>query len=642
MPPIIGNTTTTGENPAAPLTGAEIVRGVQSGGNVKMTTANIAALGYNSPTSAPGDLIVHGSGADQRLAVGADGHSPIADSTQPLGMRWGDALARLATSIGTTLMDFIRPETGATQLTIHDWICQLPFRNALSEYGTIQQAINAANNNGGGTVVMPVKGSGASYNLGTSTLTTYANVRLIGEVGRYAGSTTRGVRLAYSGTGDAILGQDLLDWNLSDFCVDITAATGTSVNGIHLHGAWKGKMSGVTVVGGGVMNTTASTTSGGNVLTVASTIGISSGQPVIGYGIPGGTTVVSTTSTTVTISNATSATVPSGAAIWFKKGASILIDTDTAAGPWGAQHNRFENIEAPDGLIALAGVSGGNGVTTTVMDTVRGCMYSVAYSKVTLINATAEAWPDNAYAYSYTGGGTVVNMIGCDIENNSTTAAAIYADVAAEWHQYGTDWNGYQGTDASRVTGNESPSKCWGGPFQFIQPQASNGTSYPILQAGIAAVNYSMATMEMVPVNQVGGSTEGFWLLSRFIAGVRRITHQLQKHAFIEKSITTSSTSAQTVWTIPVPNGRGLKLSVHAEGLQIGDTGFSNFRNGSVFNNGGALTAGGDTQTTNGANCQITFTTSGTNVLVNWTPTTANTSTANFTLEIRGPWTSYT
>src|ERR1700739_3653150 len=98
MPPILGNTTTTGENAAAPLTGAELVRGVQAGGNVKMTTQAIANLGYASPLASTGDIIVHASGSDQRLAVGPDGAALVADSAQALGVKWHDIIGDLETA----------------------------------------------------------------------------------------------------------------------------------------------------------------------------------------------------------------------------------------------------------------------------------------------------------------------------------------------------------------------------------------------------------------------------------------------------------------------------------------------------------------------------------------------------------------
>jgi hypothetical protein len=124
MPPILGNTTTTGENPAAPLTGAELIRGIQGGLNVKMTAAAIAALGFESPTSATGDLIAHGGGSDQRLPVGADGTQLVADHTQPLGLKWYDAVAAFAallqTSSGSAQVGTITDATGGVYRTLLD------------------------------------------------------------------------------------------------------------------------------------------------------------------------------------------------------------------------------------------------------------------------------------------------------------------------------------------------------------------------------------------------------------------------------------------------------------------------------------------------------------------------------------------
>jgi len=89
-----GNTTTTGENTAGPLTGAEWIRGVQSGGNVKMLTSAIAAL--YSPTSVIGDMIVRGSSGDGRLSVGPNGYVLFADSTQTLGVKWDGPVVKSA------------------------------------------------------------------------------------------------------------------------------------------------------------------------------------------------------------------------------------------------------------------------------------------------------------------------------------------------------------------------------------------------------------------------------------------------------------------------------------------------------------------------------------------------------------------
>lgn len=133
-----GNTTTTGENAAAPLTGAEFLRGVQAGGNVKMTTQAIADLGYTSPTAATGDIIVHGSGSDQRLPVGADGTLPVADHTQALGIKWhdviGDLSASLAAGSGANGLGFTQAGTGAGSRT-----AQSKFRDEVNanDFGAI-------------------------------------------------------------------------------------------------------------------------------------------------------------------------------------------------------------------------------------------------------------------------------------------------------------------------------------------------------------------------------------------------------------------------------------------------------------------------------------------------------------------------
>jgi hypothetical protein len=114
------NKTTSGETAAAPLTGAELIRVVQAGDNFKATSQDIADL--YTPTTAKGDLIARGSAADGRLAVGADGTSPIADSTQSLGIRWGNVLtgflATLASSAGSTLVGFLSSLSGGILRTI--------------------------------------------------------------------------------------------------------------------------------------------------------------------------------------------------------------------------------------------------------------------------------------------------------------------------------------------------------------------------------------------------------------------------------------------------------------------------------------------------------------------------------------------
>lgn len=65
------------------------------------------------------------------------------------------------------------------------------------------------------------------------------------------------------------------------------------------------------------INTSASTSANGNVLTFTSTTGAAVGQNVSGTGVPVGTTVIAVTGTTVTMSNSSTAGVSSGATITF-------------------------------------------------------------------------------------------------------------------------------------------------------------------------------------------------------------------------------------------------------------------------------------------------------------------------------------
>lgn len=114
----MANLRTTQESPATlPLTGTELVRIVQGGANARATASAIAALGYQTPATTTGDMIVHSAGIDQRLPVGADAAQLVADSTQPLGVKWFNAVAAFAASLvgnaGSTLMGYLRSVTGA-------------------------------------------------------------------------------------------------------------------------------------------------------------------------------------------------------------------------------------------------------------------------------------------------------------------------------------------------------------------------------------------------------------------------------------------------------------------------------------------------------------------------------------------------
>lgn len=474
---------------------------------------------------------------------------------------------------GSTQIGTKRSDTGAVALTLYQWIDQLPFRNALSEFGTIQTAIDAANTAGGGTVVLPRKGTGAAiYNLGITGLILYANVRLVGEVGRYAGGTTRGVTLIYSGTGAAIYCQNALDSAVENIDLDCTGATGTSVRGLWWDGAWKSEFKHVTVRG-----------------------------------------------------------------VTPAKGYSILIDTNTGGGPWGAQHLYLEMIEASDGIIRFVGSGASDGVTTTVCNTIRGSQYQIVSSQLTFINSTAENWGATGNGYDFSGAGCTGVMIGCDIENANAGAVGISITAPAVVRELGTIWNGFAGT--VRVSGKMDTLRSYGGAVEFISPLVA-ATPVTISQHGDSNVGTYLSE-ELYPDNVTGGSQGGHRRWRRNIGGANFIDHDWGEHGFLSKSITTTATSAATVWTIPVQANEGLRMSVHAHGVQTGDIAFSNYRECVVSNNAGTLAITQQAQQTSGNPGALSFNVSGTNVLVTWTPTNANSTTPKFNLEIRGPWTSY-
>ena len=75
---------------------------------------------------------------------------------------------------------------------------------------------------------------------------------------------------------------------------------------------------------------TSSTSAGSNVLTFASTTGVSDGMSVTVSGVPTGTTVASHTSTTVNLSAAATATISIGTTVYFGDTSGDLLLLNTA------------------------------------------------------------------------------------------------------------------------------------------------------------------------------------------------------------------------------------------------------------------------------------------------------------------------
>jgi len=416
------------------------------------------------------------------------------------------------------------------------------------------------------------------YNIDTTGLVIYQNIILSGDVTRYGGSTTRGTSIIYTGTGSAIYGENILDAQILDLDIDCTGSTGTYPNSFGIY------------LNGCWKSTLRNVTVRG--LTLA-------------------------------------------------KGYAIAIDTNPDAfGPpspanaWGAQHNYLEQIEVPDGTILFVGTGASDGVTTTVCNTIRGYQYEIASSQIVFINSTAEGW-STGIGFNFYGVGCYGLMLGCDIEGAGSPGIQI--DGNAEVREMGTIWAGFSG--AVKVNGYMASMRSYGGAFEW-NADLTVGVPAKLSLAGNKNVS-DFVSEYLYPVSITGGAQDGYRLWKRRNAGVDITDHNWQQHAYIQKAISTSSTSAVTLFTIPVPNGSGLRLSAHAAGTQVGNTSYSNSRNCNVMNAGGTLTIVQDTQVTAGDAGAISFVASGASVLVQWTPTTVNASTGSMTLEIRGPWTSY-
>jgi hypothetical protein len=500
----------------------------------------------------------------------------------------------------------------STPTNLHDWIEALPFRNALTDYGTIQAAIDAANAAGGGKVVIPRKASG--WNLGTTGLTLYSNVILEGEVEPYVAST-RGVELVYSGSGSAISGVSLLNVHVRHLSIDCTAATGAAVTGMFFDGIWLSSFSDIRI---------------------------------------------------------------KGATAW--KGYGILVRTGAAAGPWGAQHVTFDRIECPDGIIRLEGPSPSDGVTTTVLNTVRGYQYEFQNAQGALINCTSEIFgvaynagttyaagahvldsgvmyvakqsttgnavsngtywrPLSGYGMLFEGAGTNMTVMACDMEGNLPAGVSISGNASVREAGAGWIWNGFSG--ANRVTGSTDTARSYGGSYEWIGPLAV-GTPVTVETFGNQNLP-SYLEEQIVPVNVTGGSQDAYRRWYRYINGTKVLTHEFQRNALVEHSKDFSATSAQTVLQILIPTGRGVQVDCQVEGVQIGDQSFSIAQRVVARNNSGTVTFTADTALSipGGYGGAFSFVASGNYLQIKYTPTTSNASTLQFSFHVRGGFSSF-
>jgi len=305
---------------------------------------------------------------------------------------------------------------------------------------------------------------------------------------------------------------------------------------------------------------------------------------------------------------------------------------------YGAYACCMEQIDTEGASLLFTGRNSGDGITTLSLKDVDAEKMSFAYAQGVILNGACTITSGTAFYFSNY---SFFTMIGVDIEGTGDYGILIN-DSTCQIFEFGTLWGGWSGTTRvlnlgtveSRVYGQfSSQQKLTAGTANQVSKFGGQSASNGIID------NY--VSDFVVPTNISGGTQDAYRQWKRYNSGANIVEHDWQQHAFVKKAISTSSTSAATIFTVPVPTGQGLKLSAHAEGAQVGDNYYSNSRGCNVINSGGTLTIVQDTQVTCGATCAISYVASGANLLVQWTPTTTNASSGTMNLEIRGPWTSY-
>lgn len=411
-------------------------------------------------------------------------------------------------------------------------------------------------------------------NLGTTGLVMRHSVVLEGAVGEGGSITDRGTRLVYTGTGAAIYGQNIVDSQILNLDIDCNGATGANVRGVHLSGVWKTDLKHVRVYGV---------------------------SPAKGYG--------------------------------------ILFDTIGVPSPdnFGAQHNLLEQVECADGIIRLQGLNGSDGVTTTVLDTIRGFQYQIIHSQGVMINATAEGWATGP-GYLFDGVGTNFTMLGCNVEGAGSPGIRI--TNSATMRETGTTWVGFSG--ALRVDGTTASLRTYGGALEFIAPLVA---ATPV-DIGRYGDNASVMLRDvLMPDNVTGGEQASGRITYRRVGGAEIMAADGRFHGRPKKNFPTSATGQVTLWRVPVINGAGVKLRVTIWGTQSGDGLYLNYRECVVLNNGGTLSKSALAPEILGVNMSLDFAI-GTGpdaecILVVANPTTANPSVIQAALEVVGQFGAY-
>jgi hypothetical protein len=470
----------------------------------------------------------------------------------------------------------------------------------------IQAALDTASAAGGGAVYL----GPYTYDLSTVGLTVYQNVALIGVTDAYVASTTRGTRLIYSGSGNAIYGTQLLNTRIENIQLDCRTSTGSSVKGIYFEGVWRSVLHNVTVKGvylyrgeGIYFDTKGG--AWGSQHNLIENCECSDGRVrFIGTSPSDGvtTTVVNTFR----------------GFLYANFHSQITYINATAESP--ASTYNGGTAYTPNQWV----ISGGN-------------LY------VCIANTTGNAPPNASYWLAITGAGFYLDgagcqtaLISCDIEGNFPVGVSI--NNSAPVTIVNPLWAGFTGT--TRVSGDSAVLVSYGGA-RILTSTLSNGSLKTA--EGYGDQNATYVTEALYPVNVAGGAQDGYMVRKRLIAGTEYLTHEQRDHFEFHhtKSIANSAT---TVLTIPIPSDTAIYVDCFVYGNDGAGTAYGVSQLAVSKNDSGTVTVSTQTAVKEAAGYTgaFTFSPSATNLLVQFATANATPSTCNFLFRIRGPIVGYT
>jgi hypothetical protein len=320
------------------------------------------------------------------------------------------------------------------------------------------------------------------------------------------------------------------------------------------------------------------------------------------------------------------------------KGYGILMTT----GANGSQHNDLRHIECADGEIRFAGTSGADQVTTTTINTCRGLQYYATNAQITFINATAEGFVTRGFYFTGTGDSQLLH---CDIEGAGTNGIEIDPTSTHSVYINSTIWQGFTG--ATRVSGSPASELTYGSG-KFLTSNITTGTSFPTLAWGNNSPSSYIDFYSLVPYcdNGTGGAQAAHLQIYRRIGGTNFLTEEYKNFYRFETSSSLVANTPFTLVTLDLSvSGQGGRVKVQISGLQAGAGWFEVSRECVVINNLGTLAKTDGTALavqTGGSAGAITFTISGTNLLVQASHGSATPNQLSISVEYDGVLQSFT